>query len=263
MPNYLVRKLLFILTISLLFCFRSAFAIEPLKSTPPPDLPKEATSSKKIEVLEEKKEVLPKKTNLTIERIHPQRVRLREKTEIILRVKNLGKEKVKFSITETLKPDLFYPDPIEIKKINYQGFEVSYYLFEGSLAKGEQKNFIYHIIPQSLGMILFSPATLKDEYGNNFESPPTTLEIICQPNGKCEKGENYIFCAQDCPTGSKDDTCDGVKDGRCDPDCQKEADPDCLKPRGGLSLYWIIGAIIILLIAVLIFLPKILKKKKK
>ncbi len=79
----------------------------------------------------------------------------------------------------------------------------------------------------------------------------------------CSDPENYKTCPKDCPSGSADGYCDGIKDGICDPDCQKEADPDCLKPKGISSLYWIIGVIVTLLIAGSIFLPKILKKKKK
>lgn len=60
----------------------------------------------------------------------------------------------------------------------------------------------------------------------------TTLAAICG-NEKCEKGENFANCPEDCKSGSKDGYCDGVEDGICDPDCKIEFDADCKAVKCG------------------------------
>ncbi len=50
---------------------------------------------------------------------------------------------------------------------------------------------------------------------------------VCNVDGMCYTGENYINCPKDCPSGSSDGYCDRIQDGRCDPDCKAREDPDC------------------------------------
>lgn len=261
-----IKYFLFVFLIFVFLLGNSVLAIEPLKDERPPEVPPDV-EPEEIEVLEEAKEIPVKETKLTVERIHPSEAKIGETIEISLKISNLGKEKVEFFVTETHKPGLEYPDPIEIKKFKYQALEVPYYQWKLTLEAEKETETKYHVKPKGLGMILFSPTIINDEYGNNFESVPTTLEITCNPNGKCDEGENYIFCSEDCPTGSTDGLCDGVEDGRCDLDCQIEDDPDCEKLKekdiSGL-LYIVIGVIIIIVIAgtILILILKFLKKRK-
>ncbi len=58
------------------------------------------------------------------------------------------------------------------------------------------------------------------------ESTTTTIGVICD-NGKCEYGENFANCPQDCKSGGSDNYCDGESDTICDPDCKPEFDADC------------------------------------
>lgn len=86
---------------------------------------------------------------------------------------------------------------------------------------------------------------------------------ICEP----EEGENYAECPEDCPSGGKDDYCDKKQDNICDPDCSKEQDIDCRstkseKPGKTNSIYYIILAIILAVLAALVLYRKTWQKKK-
>lgn len=64
--------------------------------------------------------------------------------------KNLGREKINFLVAEAHKPGLGYPDEIEIKKLTYQGLEISCYDWNLSLAPEKNTEQKYYIVPQSL-----------------------------------------------------------------------------------------------------------------
>jgi len=49
----------------------------------------------------------------------------------------------------------------------------------------------------------------------------------CNENGKCDAGETYYSCPNECSSGAADGICNKAKDGECDPDCAKGADKDC------------------------------------
>ena len=261
--NTKIKYFLFTFLIFIFLLGGEVLAIKPLEEEPPSDLPP-GIEVEEIEELEEAKEVPEKITNLTVERIHSAKVKIGETVEVTLKIENLGKEKVKYFLTETLEPNLEYPDPIEVRKWHFQALEVPYYLWEKEILPKGTQEIKYHIDPKNLGMVLFSPAIVNDEFGNNFESAPTTLEIACNPNGKCDPGENYIFCPEDCPTGSADGVCDGAEDGKCDPDCAEGVDPDCkiLEEKGNLNLYVTIGIITVIIIAGALLIPRFLKKRK-
>ncbi len=78
---------------------------------------------------------------------------------------------------------------------------------------------------------------------------------VCNSNGKCDidKGEFYLNCAQDCPSGSKDGYCDKAEDKRCDPDCSPQTDEDCplVEPSTAYTIAVIAGALILVWIAYL------------
>ena len=75
------------------------------------------------------------------------------------------------------------------------------------------------------------------------EDAPKT-DAICNQDGICGSGENYVNCKADCDSGEKDGVCDDVSDGKCDPDCDG-TDEDC---ETG-SLWWLWLLILLLLIA--------------
>jgi hypothetical protein len=260
--KYLVLLALLILSFVLK---DEVLAIEPFKEEPPVSLPPGATPTE-VEVLQPVEEVMKKDVKLAIERIHSEEAKIGETIEVTLKIDNYSPEKVRFFVSEFHKPGLEYPDQIEIKTRQYQGLQALYYLWEKSLEAGEEIEIKYHVKSENLGMILFSPAVVSDEYGNVFESSPTTLKITCRANKKCDSGENYIFCPEDCRTGSADGVCDGAVDDRCDPDCLKEADPDCQKvkkARVDISRFFpaILGFVVLITLLLSFFVLRFFKKK--
>lgn len=267
--NTKIKYLFFAFLVFAFLLRNKALAIEPFKEEPPPDLPAGA-EPKEVEVLEKAEDIVKKKTKLIIERVHREEIKSDETIEVTLKITNYSQEEVKFFVSETLRPGLDYPDPIEAKTRHYQGLMIAYYSWEKNLKPGEETEIKYHLKSEGLGMILFSPALVSDEYGNVFESLPTTLKITCRTNKRCDPDENYIFCPEDCRTGSKDGVCDGVADDRCDPDCLKEVDPDCQKEKKEVTrisknfpLLMVVIVVVVLLLAffVLRFFKKKLAKK--
>jgi hypothetical protein len=52
-------------------------------------------------------------------------------------------------------------------------------------------------------------------------------EDLCNADGKCGEGENFLSCPADCPLDKEDNYCLPAGDGVCDPDCIAGLDPDC------------------------------------
>lgn len=72
---------------------------------------------------------------------------------------------------------------------------------------------------------------------------------FCDSNGVCDvdKGEFYLNCPSDCPSGSNDTYCDKAEDGKCDPDCSPQTDKDCplVEPSTAYTIAIIAGALIL------------------
>ncbi len=259
--KYIVVAILVVMLLSSI-----ASAITPIEDERPPEVPADAEVQIGEEI-EEAKEIVTKKTNITIERIHDDEAKIGEEIEIKLKITNLDNEEIKIFVSETHRVGIEYIDPIEIKYLQYQALKIPYYSWDITLPAKGSKEIVYHIKPQNIGMITFSPAVVNDEYGNVFESNPTNIKITCNPNGKCEPGENYIFCPEDCTTGIADGICDGVKDGRIDPDCAEGVDPDYAAapvstPRQTPSFLPIALAVVVIL-AVVIILAVLFRRRKK
>lgn len=206
-----------------LLSMTTALAIKPLEDQLPPNVPKEnVTIGEEIE----ESTIVVKRTNMSIARLHTSEAKAGELIEIRLLVSNGENSEMKVFVTEFHVAGLGYPDPIEVKFVNYQAFKLPYYGWSLSVPAKSSKEIVYHVKASNPGAISFSPATIADEFGNVFESAPTTIKILCNANGVCEKGESYANCPEDCETGIADDNCDGVKDDKVDPDCALGFDPD-------------------------------------
>ncbi|MCK4731804.1 MAG: hypothetical protein KAT65_05020, partial [Methanophagales archaeon] len=191
-----------------------------------------------------------------------------EEIEIKLKITNFDNEEIKIFVSETHRPGIEYIDPIEVKYLQYQALKIPYYSWDMTLPAKGGKEIVYHIKPQNIGMITFSPAVINDEYGNAFESNPTNIKITCNPNGKCDPGENYIFCPEDCTTGIADGICDGVVDGRIDPDCAEGYDPDYVAapistPKPTPSFLPIALAVVVILAVITVFALLFMRRKKE
>ncbi|MEM0330913.1 MAG: PGF-CTERM sorting domain-containing protein [Archaeoglobaceae archaeon] len=193
-------KILAIILIALL-SMATALAIKPLEDQLPPNVPKE-----NVTIREEIEEgtIVVKQTNMSIARIHEPEAKANELVEIKLRITNGENSEMKVFVTEFHVAGLEYPDPIEVKFVKYQAFKLPYYGWSLSVPAKSSKEIVYHI----------------------KASIPTTIKILCNANGVCEKGESYANCPEDCETGIADDNCDGVKDDKVDPDCAPGFDPD-------------------------------------
>ena len=77
-------------------------------------------------------------------------------------------------------------------------------------------------------------------------------------NGRCDQGEYYFTCPEECDSGIGDYFCDGEEDGTCDPDCETNQDPDCGQPSALSDSTWIIFLSLILVIIFLLTIIAIL-----
>lgn len=224
MTNKMTNGIILIITFILISSMVAA--IDPLEDKRPDDVPEDA----EVELVEEIEEYSPtptKETHLKIERLHKSEVYVADTAEIVLRITNEDDETLDVIVTETHKPGLIYPDDKEIKKMQYEGLSIPYYNWNLKIPAKSSRLLMYHVKSDNGGMVMFSTAIVNDQFGNVFESAPTNIKFICKPDGVCDKGENFIYCPDDCKTGGSDNICDGASDNICDPDCEKEADPDC------------------------------------
>jgi hypothetical protein len=136
------------------------------------------------------------------------------------------------------------------------GDKLWFYEWTVSLPAGEKTTLLYWLVPKDVGTFVFSPAKITVDGQVNFLKP-MNIQVMCNNNGKCESGENYLNCPADCNTGAEDGVCNAISDGMCDKDCEQGLDKDC---EFALNPLIIAG---IVLIAVLIAAITIYARKKK
>lgn len=210
----------------ILICCVTVSAIKPLEDNPPADLP-EGAEAEDVEEMVEIVNVTVKETDLVVERLHAGEAEVGDEIEVTLRVDNRGDDDVRVVVSEKHRWEVDYIDPLEVRVFHYEAKEIPYYRWDIRVPAKGSAQVSYHIKTRDVGMVTFPAAVVGDGLGNSFTSKPSNLKVVCRPDGRCDSGENYIYCPQDCTTGVSDGSCDGVADGRCDPDCAKGADPDC------------------------------------
>jgi hypothetical protein len=202
-----------------------ASAIHLLNDTPPVTIgPGETVGT--AEYRETVKPVPAVPAMLTVRRIHPARVKAGETVTITIRTVSEQDQNLQVKLYEDQRPGVEYPDSPAVNYLNYQALKIPYYTWSFDLAGRSSKEVTYSVRPRAVGTIVFTPAVAQDQYGNSFRSDSGYIIVECTPDGRCDRGENFIYCPDDCPTGSPDGTCDGIADGRSDPDCTTGADPD-------------------------------------
>jgi parallel beta-helix repeat protein len=129
------------------------------------------------------------------------------------------------TIRETLLPGVTYHN-LEPQEESYEGFTFQYHEWEVTIPPDSgQYVAVYTCTPSALGHYAFGPATVFAD-GHAFPAPSHVMEVVCDPNGACDQGENSVYCPEDCSTGIQDDYCDMASDKVNDPDCEYGLDPD-------------------------------------
>jgi hypothetical protein len=213
--------------------------------------------------------------NIQIVRNAPTEINFGDILEVNISINNLENSELWISVKEHIAnadpvyPESFYTERCPVK------FCVEYPFYEWNVTIPSLSTYTitYQVKPKGIGIFSIGPTEVTTSSGQLFESDALVIKVHCIANGICEpnKGENYITCPEDCPSGSADGVCDLVKDGRCDPDCAPGTDPDCItttaissttttpigKPSTPTYIYIIFIAIIIAAAAFLLLRVKI------
>lgn len=96
---------------------------------------------------------------------------------------------------------------------------------------------------------------------------------VCGNNFCNLRFENSLSCAEDCPSGIKDNICDMIKDNRVDPDCEEGIDPDDTAiyekditeahEKSNLLVYGAISLVAIVLFGIIVGVYKIVRRLRK
>ena len=163
--------------------------------------------------------------NLEVDKyVRSEEIMLGDTLEIAIVITNNENETVEVIVEETFVPGVAYLD-LEPMDGWYEGFNFLFYDWFLEIAPKSTETVLFEVLPTSVGYYPFMP-TLVSAGGSTYRASSPIVKVVCNPNGVCDRGENYIFCPQDCGTGIQDDFCDMVADGINDPDCEYGIDPD-------------------------------------
>ncbi|MDP7141204.1 MAG: hypothetical protein QF362_01405 [Candidatus Woesearchaeota archaeon] len=167
--------------------------------------------------------------DIIIERIIQERVNYGDVLEVMIIATNNEAQPVNIKIEELITGEFEFIEPKEPKLRAWEGYNVSYLDWSVTIPANSKETIIYKIKPLLTKQYALSSTKAITENGNSFKSMPSSFRVFCVPDDICDtsKGENNVYCPEDCSTGIADNTCDYKEDGRCDPDCVPEADPDC------------------------------------
>jgi hypothetical protein len=190
------------------------------REVPPNAVPQTVETSKAVE------DVITRPLHVSIQREHVKTAHVGETVEVTIELQNADAEDVPLTVTEMHQVGLDYPDGLPIHTRRMEKQSQPYYAWNVIVPGHSLTKLTYHVRKSSPGMVDFSMVLARGPYGNHFQSAPTSLTIVCDPDGACGPGENSLFCPQDCTTGLADGDCDAVEDGVNDPDCAYGIDPD-------------------------------------
>ena len=169
-----------------------------------------------------------KTTVVSLPRVRYGRVPVLSSLKMEVRAKEYRRVK-KILFVQPVMRGVKYKGGGRIVKVRLAHISIPYMVWE--VQPGEKIS--YRLMFTRPGVYMIPRFFGQDEKGNRYQSSDVIIEVPCNKNRRCEPalGEDYSNCPSDCPTGSKDGTCDEVTDGRCDPDCTGEkpdlVDPDC------------------------------------
>ncbi len=157
-----------------------------------------------------------------------------------------------FSIEEKLPNDIEMVEPSEPHETRFfNGIKASFLKWELTINPGSVKSVEYKIRLKTPGEYSLSPTKVIDLKSKlDVKGNPSNIIVSCIPNGKCEEGENYLNCNQDCKADVADGICNPSPE-LCDPDC--EGKEGCIQEKGGFNIWYILIPIILIVIVFLIY----------
>ena len=222
-----MKKIIIVFIIAFALILSSAFVltISLRGDKRPPNIPDDANVTIN-ESIKEYTPIITNKINFSITRAHVEAAYPDDEIVIILRLNNSDDEGVGAAVSEIHVAGIEYLDNIETRILKYEDQLIPYYFWLIFVPANSIKEIKYHIKAKSPRIIDFSMAFANDQYGNQHESIPSTLRVLCRPDNFCNIDENHILCPEDCKAGLSDGICDAVDDGVNDNDCAYGTDPD-------------------------------------
>ena len=149
---------------------------------------------------------------------------LGDAVEIAIVVRNNEDVPVQAVVQETFVPGVNYLG-LHPEEARYEGYHYLFHQWTLQLPPNEAETMLFQVLPTSVGVHTLEP-TRVSAGGSSYRASTPPVKVVCNPNGVCDRGEDYRTCPQDCATGTADDYCDLTADGRIDPDCTYDVDPD-------------------------------------
>jgi parallel beta-helix repeat protein len=143
--------------------------------------------------------------------------------EITIQVENLEPTDVDVLLQETFILNVEYE--LDREEMTQDGITIEQHRRWLTVPAHGTEVVAFAVAPTEPGYYDF-PSTRLLAGDRTYETNPVRVKVLCDPNGLCDPGENFVFCPADCPTGVHDDYCDMVSDGVQDPDCEYGVDPD-------------------------------------
>jgi hypothetical protein len=184
-------------------------------------------------------------SNVSVQRIAPSSAYLGQKIWVVLAFENHAGTTKMINVTEQLKPAGFNVVDAKAKATAY-GETLYYYDWQIKLRSNQNTSVAYWITPEKAGSYVIPPAKIRIN-GTDFYMKSQVIEVKCNIDNICQKGEDYINCPEDCKEDSADGACISVSDGICDIDCAKGVDPDCRYQFPVIYVVWGIVGILALI----------------
>lgn len=165
--------------------------------------------------------------DVDVNRIAPTSAFIGQKIWVTLVFENSANTEREMVVREMIGEADFNSTGAEYIETEY-GEKMWYYEWRIRLPAGENTSVVYWLNPRKSGKYIILPAKISVD-NNQFYLKRHVIEVKCNADGKCSKGENYLNCIEDCESWAADAICNPALDDNCDFDCETGVDPDCKK----------------------------------